>query len=497
MSKKAVNVLLLTISQGVNIVLTFLFTPYLVRVLDKNIFGSYSQTVLLADLTSLLTSVAIIQIAMMFFSNVEKKIEDIIKTILIFTISGGVLGFVLFYIFSYLAPHFFDNDLLSMYMKVFAISILGNKLNLVLNQAMIRVEQTKYLVKLSILTNFVKLTLALVAIKYFNSILLFLFVYSLEPIVSSAIQLLKLYKLNYLNGRFDKQIVHEVFHIGLPLYVVEILGNSYTYIAGFIISINLNEEQFAIYRNGSFELPIIGTIYVTISTIFMSDMSIKIQQKSYESVAAMKKKIITTTAVILFPVAIFTIFFSREFILLYMSEKYIESYKVLIIFSIALLIRFQNYTDVLVLLKKSKYVLLSFIVFMISNVSLNLILSKYYGILGCAVATVFSVYILAFMQLHIVIRELKVTYNDYIDIPKLLKILLASILFTGGVKLALYYLHSNILFTFLIGGMITIPSLVLYFIKKRYIEIELYKSIFLKIPIFGDIIYSFLQANDN
>ncbi|MBK7690637.1 MAG: hypothetical protein IPJ31_05805 [Bacteroidetes bacterium] len=67
MSKKAVNVLLLTISQGVNVLLLFLFTPYLVRVLEKNVYGTYLQTLLIADIISILTSIAIVQSAMMLF----------------------------------------------------------------------------------------------------------------------------------------------------------------------------------------------------------------------------------------------------------------------------------------------------------------------------------------------------------------------------------------------------------------------------------------------
>lgn len=493
MSKKAVNVILLTISQGVNVLLLFLFTPYLVRALEKNIYGSYLQTVLIADVISILTSIAIVQIAMMMFSNIKKDFNDSLKTVILFTLTGGIIGAFLCVIFSYFAPGIFDNDMLGILLRIYAVSIIGNRLNQVLNQALIKVGKTKFLMVLSIMTNFTKLSLALIAIKVYNSLYMLLFIYASEVIVSSIFQLIVLHRMKLLEGRLDKSLLKDIFKVGLPLYIVELLGNSYTYIAGFIISINLNEEQYAIYRNGSVELPIIGAIYVTISTIFMSDMSVNIQQNNYAVIAAMKKKIITTTAVILFPVAIFFIFYSREFILIYLSEKYIDSYKVFIVFSMALLIRFQNYTDVLVLLKKSKYVLISFLVFITLNISLNLILSRYFGIIGCAVATIFSVYVLAFMQLHIVIKQLNVTYADYIDVSKLLKIIFISVTVIGVSKLILYYTNLPVLFSFIIAGISTLPALLFYFVKSKYIEVELYKSIFDKIPIFGTKIYNILS----
>jgi O-antigen/teichoic acid export membrane protein len=485
MSKKAVNVLLLTISQGVNVLLLFLFTPYLVRVLEKNVYGTYLQTLLIADIISILTSIAIVQSAMMLFSNLKKNFENCLKTILLFTFCGGLIGASVCYLFSYFAPGFFGNELIGIYLKIFAISVIGSRLNFVLNQAMIKVGKTQFLMLLSICTNFIKIGLALIAIKFYHSVMLLLFIYAIEPITSSLFQLWVLRRMKLLGGTFDSSLINEIFSIGLPLYFVEILGNSYTYIAGFIISINLNEEQYAAYRSGSIELPIIGVLYATISTIFMADMSVNVQLNKFAVVAEMKKKIITTTAIVLYPVAVFFIFYSREFTLLYMSAKYEDSYKVFIVFCFALLIRFQNYTDVLILLKKSKFVLYSFLVFVIFNISLNLVLSKSFGILGCAIATIFSVYVLAFMQLHIVIRQLNVSYKDYIEIDKLLKILGVSVLIIGASKILLSYLNFPILYTFIFAGVTTLPILLFYFLKNKYIEVELYKNLFDKIPIFG------------
>ncbi len=493
MSQKAANVIILTIAQGVNIVLGFLFTPYLVRALDKNIYGSYSQVNLVADVISLIFSIAIIQIAMMLFSNPEKKFEDSLKTVFLFVLYGGILGAISCFGFSFFAPAIFKNELLGYWLKLFSISIIGSKLNLVLNQALIRINKTKFLMALSVSSNFIKLTLALVALKVFNSVEFLLIVYALEPIVSSFVQLLLLKKSNLLSGNFDKMILREIWQIGLPLYAVELLGNSYTYIAGFIISGYFGENDYAIYKNGSMELPLIGTIYATISTIMMADMSMNIQAKNYVAVAESKRKIISTTAVVIFPLALFFMFFSKEFITIYFSEKYLESAKVFIVFCFALLIRIQNYSDVLIILRKSKYVLYSFFVFMFLNIILNIVLSKTFGILGCAVATIASVYVLSFMQLHLTIKSLHVHYKQYIDFISLLKIIAITLISIVIVKWGLNMLSFHTIPTFLLGATLTLPSLYFYFIKSKYIDIRLYENLFYKIPIFGKHLYKILQ----
>lgn len=493
MQNKAINIVLLVISQGVNIILTFLFTPYLVRALPKDIYGSYSQTIFLAELASTLTSFAIMQIAMMVFSNKEKKLADSIKTIVMAAAFTGGIGVLLCFLFSFIAPGLFSNELLGTLLQYYSIGILANKLNLILNQALIRVDKTKAILILSILSNFAKLSLGVAAIHYYNSITLLLLIYAIEPIVSSLIQLYILYRAGYLNGKFDNLIIKEMIKVALPLYFVEILGASYTYTAGIIISMNLREEQYAIYKNGSVELPVIGTIYGTVSLIFMSDLLSHIQDNNFKKVAEIKNKIITSTAVIVFPIAIFFAIFSKEFITIYLSEKYIESYTVFIVFCLALLIRFQNYTDVLILMKKSKYVLYSFATFIILNISLNLILIKPLGILGCAIATILSTYFLAFMQLHITIKKLQVNYTTYINYKALLKIILISGFYIGVIKIiSLNIIHSP-LYSFVISGMFSIPVLILYFIKTKLIDITPFESFFNKIPYLGQKLFAFLK----
>ncbi|HMN31989.1 MAG: oligosaccharide flippase family protein [Chitinophagaceae bacterium] len=493
MSQKATNVIILTIAQGVNIVLGFLFTPYLVRTLDKNIYGTFSQVNLVADVVSLVFSIAIIQIAMMLFSNTNKRFEDSIKTVILFVLYGGILGAIFCIIFSFFAPSIFKNELLGMWLKLFSFSIIGSKLNLVLNQALIRINKTKFLMTLSVCSNFTKLSLALVALKVFQSVEMLLIVYALEPIISSIIQIALLKKLNLLTGRFDRMILKEIWQIGIPLYIVELLGNSYTYIAGFIISGYFGENEYAIYKNGSMELPLIGTIYATISTIMMADMTMHIQSKNYLAVAESKRKIITTTAVVIFPLALFFIFFNKEFITIYFSEKYIESSKIFIVFCLALLIRIQNYSDILIILRKSKYVLYSFLVFMIMNIILNIFLSKTLGILGCAIATISSVYILSFMQLHLTIKSLKVTYNQYIDFKSLFKILVITLVAICIIRMGLDLITLPAIPMFLLGGILTLPLLYFYFIKSKFIDIQLYENLFNKIPIFGKHLYKILQ----
>lgn len=492
MSKKAVNIFLLVFSQAINFIILFLFTPYLVRALPKAVYGSYSQTLFITEFISVLTSVAIVQVAMMIFSNKNYSLPDSLKTTIYFTLGAGLVGAILCFLFSFWAPLLFDNPDLRLMLQIYGISIIGNRLNQVLNQALIRIEKAKSIMYLSIITNFIKLILAVIAIKVYESVWLMLLIYAVEPIVSSMIQMIILKRNKYLQGKYNFQIIKSIFNIGAPLFIVEILGASYTYISGMYISYFLNQESYAVYKNGSIELPVIGTLYGTISIIFMTDMMRHIQEKDYKKVATKKREIISATAVLLYPVALFFIFYSKEFILLYLSQKYFESYKIFIVFTLILFIRIQNYTDVLVMMQKSKFVMYSFLVFLLVNLSSNIILMRYFDILGSAIATALSVFVLAWMQLHITIKQLKVKYSDYINLKILAKITCISALAIFLFKYSSEWVHLNGVISMIVAGAILVPGLILLFIKMKFIEISHFEKLFEKIPIFGAKLYRIL-----
>lgn len=130
---------------------------------------------------------------------------------------------------------------------------------------------------------------------------------------------------------------------------------------------------------------------------------------------------------------------------------------------------------------------------MFLNIILNIVLSKTFGILGCAVATIASVYVLSFMQLHLTIKSLHVHYKQYIDFISLLKIIAITLISIVIVKWGLNMLSFHTIPTFLLGATLTLPSLYFYFIKSKYIDIRLYENLFYKIPIFGKHLYKILQ----
>lgn len=484
---------MLVASQAVNLIILFLFTPYLVRALPQEEFGSYSQTLLIADFIGILVSLAVVQLAMMIFTRPDYAFEDALKTVMQFTLISSCLGVVFMWGSSLFAAKLFENNRLTLLLWVFSPYLLGLKSNAVLNQALIRVGDSRFIVFLSIFTNLIKLSLAFCAVHYFRSLPYMMLVYAIEPLISSVIQWWRLTTKGYGKGVFQNKLFRELFRMAIPLYLVEVLGASYTYISGFVISINLDENAYAVYKNGSFELPVIGTLYATISTVFMGDISSKIYARQFQEVAETKRRIIEATSLILFPVAIYFIVFAPEFVKFYYSEKYVDSIPVFMIFTAALLIRFQNYTDVLILLRRSNLVLFSFVLFVVSNFILNLVLSHYFGVMGCALATISSVYILALVQLVLTTRELRVSFGSYFDGKKMLAILLMSISIMLLVKWSSSYLTFKPWLILGITFSISVPMTIFLILKFKIVSIHFFAPVIERIPYFGNRLLRFLQ----
>lgn len=492
-SSKSKNILLLVLSQAINLIILFLFTPYLVRALPQEQFGTYSQVLLIAEFIGVLVSLAVVQIAMMVFTKPDVPFSDAFKTVFRFNLISSLLGVVFMWLFSTFASSVFRNESLTFLLILFSPYVLGLKMNAVFNQALIRLNESKFILYVTVSMNLLKLTLAFVAVHYYHSLPAMMVVYALDPVLQSTIQYIKIYLLGHTKGHFSMKLFKDLIPIALPLYLVELFGASYAYISGFVISININENAYAIYKNGSFEIPVISSIYSTISMVFMGDLSKMVFERDYLTLALTKKKIISTTALLVFPVAIYFMFFSREFILFYYSAKYAATIPVFIIFTGAMFIRIQNYTDVLVLIGNSKLVLLSFFVFMVSNIVLNILLSSWFGVVGCALATIVSVYLLAGLQLHFTIRKLQVNWSDYIDLKKLFQIVLLSILVILPVRLMFHYFEGPYWLNLMLSFCLSMSVYVFVAFKTRIAEIAVFQPFLERIPYFGTRIYNLLR----
>ena len=140
-----------------------------------------------------------------------------------------------------------------------------------------------------------------------------------------------------------------------------------------------------------------------------------------------------------YPILIFLIFFARDLITLYLSEKYSASAIVFAIFNLTLLIRINDYEDVIIASKKSYLLFKYYTIGFVFNFIAAWLLIKNFGYAGGAVSVVASILLISILEFRKTLQLLKCSMRDLIFAGSFLKTVLISAAIAG----ALYLLKEN------------------------------------------------------
>lgn len=134
--------------------------------------------------------------------------------------------------------------------------------------------------------------------------------------------------------------LEEILQYSLPLVSATIAGSVYMAANQFYISRFFGPEIFAEFSNGFIQIPFVNMITFAASTILMPLFSKTIYEKSdISKIADLWRSALQKTAVLVYPMVIYCMFFSKEIITFIYSEVYSNSS---IYFSTALFINFFN-----------------------------------------------------------------------------------------------------------------------------------------------------------
>lgn len=253
------------------------------------------------------------------------------------------------------------------------------------------------------------------------SILNILIAYLASQTFTLAVNLIVFLKNNEfeMTKKLDKAMLKDFVIMSYPLGITGVLGFGYALIAGTLISHFMTTTDYAIYRNGSIELPFIGTVVTSITMIYLPIISNLVAENKMEEVISIKQRLNNIVAAIVYPIIAVIIFLAKDLILLLLSAKYVLSIPVFIVFTCILFLRITDYQDILVSAKKSKVVLVGNILFVVINIFLVLVGIKLYGVLGASIGVLLSVAILAFFLTYKTSEHLKIRIKELIDYEKI------------------------------------------------------------------------------
>lgn len=464
------------IAQATNAFISFLFAPILVRSLSSNEFGVYGQTALVGEITAIFFGTGFYQIANSLYAKHEDVPSQVFSSIFVCSIIQGFIGSALLFVTGLLMYVYTpSNNLLGQAIMCYSATTLFFTMGSSASGALMYAKDSRSISYIVLLSNFVRIIAIFTLLKMGYKILPilgFICVLRLMEFILLYIRLPKTYKHPLTP---NKEIVKEMIKPVARLSLSNVLGISHLIISGLMISLLLDEQQFAYYRGGAIDIFLVGYLAIAINAVLGPTINQLVIADQVEEAFRMKRKGVSQVIAFAFPFICWFLLIASPFFKLYLTPEYEMSGIVFAFFNLPLLIKTMDYTDMLIAKKDTKFMLYAYIAFAILLAILNYFMIINYGIVGATLSNAICFYVLY----TVFVYRAKVIYNrkliDLLDVKKIFQILIISVL--GGIvcNRIFYYTHS---YLYLIAvSAIILPAIYLFLIWKGWIDLSLFEKI--------------------
>lgn len=462
----------LIFARSIEKIVTLLLYIVLSRYLTKEDYGTYRQLLLLFSTFSTIFMLGLPASINYFVPQFDdEKQKAILSQTMFMLFCMGILIAIIFWQGSSFFSEFMGNPELEDLLKYFSLFPLFVLPTIFYHNFLICRNQVKQASILSIILGLLKFLCVLVPVLLGYPLIYIVYGLIIFSVIQLVIVSINLYHpFRKIKAAFSFVFAKEQLLFALPLALSAIIAILLRKVDQFMVTYYFTPDQYAIYSNGAMELPFLAIITNSVVAVLMPYLVRSYKNNKIDDFINKWKNSIVKTALIIFPISIFLIFFSKEAIIILFSPKYESS---IIIFQIYLLlevVRITNFGYILLALGKPKFMFKYNSIALIVNIVMNLLLIKLLGLIGPAIATVISIYVLYYLELKKIVNILKVKLISIIELKKV-GFLLLLIIFLSGISRFFTYFVTNIYISFLLGGIIFSVSYLLFVNKyfKEYI----------------------------
>jgi O-antigen/teichoic acid export membrane protein len=377
------------------------------------------------------------QIANIYFANEEHNPKVVFSTIAKFSLGMSLLSCIVMFASIPIVGSAFDNELLFKLLSFSVLNLFAQVIAPILISVLIFFNRVQNTVAILVSTNVLKVATMFYAIQYLHSLEAMMIGLSIVSLIQLIAFLTQVPKDVLSFSFFDKSLAKNMFVMASPLAISSLIEKSLVYLDGVMVSAMLTTTAYAFYRAGAVEVPFVAGLYGSVTAIVMPEIAKLYSEKNLNEIIRLKRIAISGTIFFVYPVLIFLFFFAEPLVSTYLSKSYSASILIFMIFNLSLLIRVNDYQDIIIISKNSKFIFKAVFFVAILNLILNYALIKYFGINGAACAFIFSLTSFALLLLWKSIKILECSFYDLFDIALIGKIIgLAAILSS-----IIYYLN--------------------------------------------------------
>lgn len=310
---------------------SFLLPLLLVRRLSQVEFGLYKQVFLVVGTAVGLLPLGFGLSAYYFLPRAEDAAARgrAVFNILLFHLFAGGGGALALALFPELLGAVFNDPALTSYAPLVGVVILFWTFSSFLETVAVANQETALATLFIIGANLTKAASMLAAALAFGTVRSLVY----AAIIHSATQSVIL--LAYVGLRFrgfwrgwDWPTLRAQLSYALPFGAAGLLFIAQTDLHSYFVSHEFGPAAFAVYAVGCFQLPLVGILSESVSSVLIPRVSLLQKQGERREILLLTARVIRKLAFVFFPVYAFLLVTGREFIVLLFTRQYLESWPV-------------------------------------------------------------------------------------------------------------------------------------------------------------------------
>ena len=259
----------------------------------------------------------------------------------------------------------------------------------------------------------------------------------------------------------------------VPLGLATIMGTATLQLDKIIVSSMCKPEDLAVYINGALEIPLIGILTGSISTVMLAEMAELCQRRDYLGALELFHKASLKSAAVLLPTMCFLLVSGGALMIFLFSSKYAASVVPFRIFLLILPIRVVFYGPVLMALGLSRRVLTNSALTLAVSALLSFLFVPMIGYVGAAVSLVLALYLFTVpCYLYHIARGFGISSLNVLPFKALGRILwISGVVSLLPLAAVLLLRSAHVVVQLAVGGLVYWPLVLWWLHREDYLHI--------------------------
>ncbi len=181
---------------------------------------------------------------------------------------------------------------------------------------------------------------------------------------------------------------------GIPLGFARLLGTLYRSIDKVLVAALCAPAAFAVYVNGAMELPMIGVLTGSITSILVVEFTVLYKENKFDQIVTLIHRALIKCAAILIPIMVFLLCMAPEVMRLVFGVDYEASAAPLRVYLLLLPMRTLYFSSILMATGNNRHILIQCVLCLTSNVIFTYYAIGAFGPIGAAWVTVATCYLI-------------------------------------------------------------------------------------------------------